>query len=135
MNGAVRCPRFDSCNANVCPLDPQWPRAQHIDGERVCGLMTEVVKVGGHGRVASVLSAEQFATFMREWPKVEARWSSIRGRLRASTKTGSRIESARAHFHPSLSSTQPDPLTSVFPMHASLTAVVVDGGFSEVAHD
>jgi hypothetical protein len=95
--------------------------------------MTEVVKVGGHARVAGVLSADQFATLMREWPKVEGRWSSIRGRLRASAKTGSRIESARAHFHPSLAGTQPEPLTSVFPMDASLTAVVVDGGFSEVA--
>ena len=133
MNGAVRCPRFDSCSAPICPLDPQWPRAQHIQSERVCGLMTEVVKVGGQPRVAGILTPDQFTTFLREWPKVEARWTDIRARLRASSKTGSRIDAARANFHPPLSRTRPEPLTSVFPVSASPTVNGVDGGFSEVA--
>jgi|ERR1700754_4298603 len=116
MNGAVRCPRFDSCNAPICPLDPKWPTAQHIQGERVCGLLTEVVKVGGQPRVAGVLSAEQFSTLLREWPKVEARWPEVRTRLRASAKTGSRIDIARANFHTPLTGTEP----------ASLPAPLVD---------
>jgi hypothetical protein len=115
LNGAVRCPRFDACSAPVCPLDPQWPRAQHIQSERVCGLLTEVVKIGGRARVASVLTLEQFATLVREWPKVEARWTSIRARLRASATTGSRIDSARASFHHSPSGNQGLPLGSVSP--------------------
>lgn len=115
MNGAVRCPRFDSCSASICPLDPQWPRAQHRQGERICGLLTEVVKVGGQPRVASVLTAEQFTTLVREWPKVEARWSDIRSRLRDSATTGSRIDSARANFHTPPSGTQGAPLARVFP--------------------
>jgi hypothetical protein len=135
LNGAVRCPRFDSCNANICPLDPQWPRAQHRQGERVCGLLTEVVKVGGQPRVASVLTGEQFTTLVREWPKVEARWSDIRSRLRDSAKTGSRIDSARANFHTPSSVTQSMPLAQVFPdaslAHTECTSgadVLVEGG-------
>lgn len=130
MKGAVRCPRFDSCNANVCPLDPQWPRAQHIQGERVCGLLNEVVKVGGQPRVASVLSAGQFATLVREWPKVEARWSDIRVRLRASAKTGSRIDAARANFHHSLSGNQGAPLPTPLADPASLVVMALSGGSS-----
>jgi hypothetical protein len=132
MNGAVRCPRFDSCSASICPLDPQWPRAQYIQGERVCGLLTEVVKVGGQPRVANILTPEQFAVLVREWPKVEARWSDIRIRLRASAKTGSRIDAARANFHPSLSETEDAPLASVFPASQSPVDDPLDGAFSEV---
>ena len=126
MKGAVRCPRFDSCSASICPLDPQWPRAQHLQSERVCGLLTEVGKVGGRVRVASILTTEQFAILVREWPKVEARWSDIRIRLRASAKTGSRIDAARANFHTPLSGTEEVPLASVslsspFPMEVPLS--------------
>jgi len=132
LNGAVRCPRFDSCSASIFPLDPQWPRAQYIQGERVCGLLTEVVKVGGQTRVASILTPEQFAILVREWPKVEARWSDIRIRLRASAKTGSRIDAARANFHPPLSGTQERSLASAFPAPPSPVDGPLDGAFSEV---
>jgi hypothetical protein len=132
MNGAVRCPRFDSCSASVCPLDPQWPRAQHLQGERVCGLLTELVKVGGRARVANILTPEQFPILVREWPKVEARWNDIRVRLGASAKTGSRIDAARANFHTPLSGTQGAPLASVSPVPSSSIEGAVGGVFSEV---
>lgn len=115
MNGAVRCPRFDSCSAPICPLDPHWPTAQHIQGERVCGLLTELVKAGGQSRVAGILTPDQFTVIVREWPKVDARWSDIRIRLRASAKTGSRIDAARANFHTPSCGTEGAPLASVFP--------------------
>lgn len=114
MNTA-RCPRFNSCNANLCPLDPQWPRAEHRQSERVCGLMTEVVKVEGPSRVRGVLSADQYAIFAREWPKIEARWGDIRHRLKAATKTGSRIANARARFSHPLQDDQGTPAPTSLP--------------------
>ena len=123
-----RCPRFDSCSASVCPLDPQWPRAQHIQGERVCGLLTELVKVGGRARVANILTPEQFPVLVRERLKVEARWSDIRIRLRASAKTGSRIDAARANFHPPSSATEGAPLALVFPAPPSPVVAPMPGG-------
>jgi len=124
----VRCPRFDSCSAPICPLDPQWPSAQHIQGERVCGFLTEVVKVGGQSRVAGIVTPEQFAVLVRECPKVEARWSDIRIRLRASSKTSSRIDVARANFHHQPSGTQGAPLSSVFPTPPSPVVTPLVGG-------
>lgn len=115
MSTCHRCPRFDSCNANVCPLDPQWPRAEHRQGERVCGLLTELAKVDGQAQVATVLSPEQFDTLVREWPKVEARWSDIRYRLKNAAKTGSRIANAKARFHTQLQGMHSGPLPQVFP--------------------
>jgi len=117
MSTCYRCPRFDSCNANICPLDPQWPRAQHIQSEAVCGLLREVVKVGGPSQVASVLTTDQFATLIREWPKVEARWSDIRSRLKSSAKTGSRIAQARARFSPPPQDMQLTREASPLPTH------------------
>lgn len=89
---ALRCPRFDSCNAPVCPLDPQWPRAQHLKGEPVCGLLSELVKVGGISRLGTRLSSEQLSILVRERPKVEARWGAVRSQLKRAARTGSRIE-------------------------------------------
>lgn len=127
MSTAPRCPRFDSCNANICPLDPRWPRAQHIQGERVCSLLTELVKVGGKTRVAGIVQPDQFATLVREWPKVETRWTDIRSRLKASAKTGSRIDIARARFHHTLQGSQQPTLPEVFPQVSN----PCDGGLGE----
>ena len=68
-------------------------------------------------------------------PKVEARWSDIRSRLRDSAKTGSRIDSARANFHTPSSVTQSMPLAQVFPdaslahtQRTSEAVVLAEGG-------
>jgi hypothetical protein len=29
------CPKFQTCNANICPLDPLWRSAAHLPGEKV----------------------------------------------------------------------------------------------------
>jgi hypothetical protein len=129
MSTAPRCPRFDSCNANICPLDPRWPLAQHIQGERVCSLLTELVKVGGQTRVEGIVQPDQFATLVREWPKVEARWTDIRSRLKASAKTGSRIDIARARFHPQLQGTEALPIPEAFP-HPSMPSNDLSAGAS-----
>ena len=132
MSTAPRCPRFDSCSANICPLDPRWPRADHRQGEKVCGLLTELVKADGHGTVASVLSTDQMDTLVREWPKVEARWSDIKYRLRASSTTGSRIRNARARFHPQLQGTETLPMPDVFPTPGIPSDDLSTGASSEV---
>lgn len=119
MSTAPRCPRFDSCNANICPLDAKWPLAQHVQGDKVCSLLTELVKLDGHATVATVLSHDQLGTLVREWPKVEARWSDIKYRLRKSSTSGSRIRNARARFHPTPQGTQVAPLPEVLPCPVS----------------
>jgi hypothetical protein len=132
MSAAPRCPRFDRCNAPVCPLDPQWPSSQHLKGEAVCGLLCELVKVGGKQRLEGTLSSDQLATLVREWPKVESRWSAIRSRLKAASQTGSRIGNARARFLGSLQgsyapSNATSPLATAIPVETPC-----DGGFSGV---
>ena len=40
------CPRFKSCNAPICPLDPRWEKAVHLPGERICHYCRAACKEG-----------------------------------------------------------------------------------------
>lgn len=90
--GAARCPRFDSCNAPVCPLD-DWQRAQHLSGERICGLLCELVKDGGEARLGSRVPSVLVHTLTDVLPKVSARWGRIRGELDRASRSGSKLDS------------------------------------------
>jgi len=81
--------------------------------------MAELVKPGGSARLAGSLSPEQLAILTRECPKVELRWGDIRTRLKASAKTGSRIDNARARFRPTPQGNQPTTLAEIFPEHSA----------------
>lgn len=91
--GAARCPRFDSCNAPVCPLD-DWQRAQHLDGEPVCGLLCELVKGGGEARLRAYLPGALVDTLAEAYPKITARWARVRSQLERASRTGSKLEAA-----------------------------------------
>lgn len=39
------CPRFDRCDAPVCPLD-DWKASRHVKGEPVCFYLREATKQG-----------------------------------------------------------------------------------------
>lgn len=89
--GAARCPRFDSCNAPVCPLD-DWRRAQHLKGEAVCGLLAEIVKDGGEARLRACMASALVDTLASALPKITARWRAIRSRLERASRHGSKLE-------------------------------------------
>lgn len=44
------CPRFQTCNAAICPLDPAWRKAVHLPGEKVCYYLLNIVKAGADER-------------------------------------------------------------------------------------
>ena len=45
---AILCPKRASCNAPVCPLDPDWQRHTTLAGEASCLFLREAVKSGGN---------------------------------------------------------------------------------------
>lgn len=60
------CPKFDSCSAPTCPLDPDWELRDMTRGDATCIWLREMVKEGTRGggvagivrlRVAQVLPA------------------------------------------------------------------------------
>lgn len=40
----INCPRFDSCSATKCPLDPQVHSRTYLPGDRVCFYMQLAAK-------------------------------------------------------------------------------------------
>ena len=44
------CSKFYTCSAPICPLDPKWPRAVHLGGERVCFYLLASGKEGAEER-------------------------------------------------------------------------------------
>ncbi|MEO5813230.1 MAG: hypothetical protein ABIU96_04925 [Rhodanobacter sp.] len=92
--GATRCPRFNTCNAPICPLD-DWQRAQHLQGEPVCGLLSELVKDGGEARLRASLPSALVDTLASALPKITVRWHAIRSRLARASRQGSKLVSGQ----------------------------------------
>lgn len=87
-----RCPRFQSCSANICPLDPDWRKRSHLQGEPVCGMLRELVKPNGAATLATTTAAELVSTIADALPEISASNFDIRAQLTRSAKTGSRIK-------------------------------------------
>jgi hypothetical protein len=52
---AVSCPKWQRCNAPICPADPRWRHSNHLPADRVCFFLTEHAKDGGPARLSRCL--------------------------------------------------------------------------------
>ena len=89
-----RCPRFQGCSANICPLDPKWRKRNHLKGEPVCGLLVESVKPGGEARLRGYIQGELVDTVLGRRDAISACWGDVKRRLDRAALTGSKLESA-----------------------------------------
>lgn len=89
------CPRWDGCSAPVCPLAGDWRRCGHLDGERICGLLSELVKDGGEARLRGALPVALVDSLTEVAPKVAATYSRIRRGLDRASRSSSRIASGQ----------------------------------------
>ena len=85
------CPKWDGCNAPICPLDPDWKSRKHLEGERVCFYLTEYSKPPARPILRAVLTKELYETLTRVYPEVIARWGPIRRRLNRSSQNPPRV--------------------------------------------
>jgi hypothetical protein len=88
---ATSCPRFDSCNAPICPLD-NWQPAQHLRGEPICLWLREAVKSGGIARIATAATSDIAETVAESLQAIMASSSDIRHKLKQASRHGSKIE-------------------------------------------
>lgn len=44
-----KCPKFNKCNAPVCPLDKEWQKRKHISGDKCCVYLLELSKANAEG--------------------------------------------------------------------------------------
>jgi len=44
IRGPEKCPKFNQCNAPICPLDSDWKKRKFISGDKCCVYLLEVGK-------------------------------------------------------------------------------------------
>lgn len=90
------CPKWNSCGSPICALDTDWQRRVHLRGERVCLWLREWAKQPSGGAWSVALGEERVLRVAEVAPQVMARWSDIRAKLKAASRTGSKLESGQA---------------------------------------
>ena len=85
------CPKFCGCSAPICPLDPDWTKRVHLDGERVCFYLTEYSKEAAKPLLRAGLTSEHYETLVRVYPEVITQFGLIRRQLNRSSKNSPRI--------------------------------------------
>jgi hypothetical protein len=93
------CPKFISCSAPICPLDPKSIGNPYINGERICFYMSEYSKphsdIHSQGYIGMVLGGKQYKVIASAYPVIEYLYSAIKYRLKISSATPSRIKGVK----------------------------------------
>lgn len=85
------CDRFDKCTANICPLDPEWAKREHLKGERVCFYMVEVVKDDAEALFKGRGRESLFKDIQALIPLIASRHQPIKNTLEVAKNSGSRM--------------------------------------------
>ena len=85
------CPKYDSCSANICPLDPDWRLRSHLNGERVCYYLTEAVKRDARANFASVRLGDLYEVVLPRIPEIVSQHRIIGRALLSASKSSSRM--------------------------------------------
>jgi hypothetical protein len=92
-----RCPHFDGCDANLCPLDLLWRRRRHVRGEPICRLALMLIKPGAHtGERQGALGREVLQEVSEVIPAIAAKWYPIRWALERAAGRGLKVENLEA---------------------------------------
>jgi hypothetical protein len=85
------CPKWSSCSAPLCPLDPDMHARRHLRGDALCLWVRELAKDGGRQRIRGALPEEAAASVEAAAPAIEARSSATRAKLRAAARSASKL--------------------------------------------
>jgi hypothetical protein len=103
----VDCPRFDRCNAAICPLDTGWRNRLHARGDSVCLYALESMKPTAAEALPGPQGEEiraACAVFLADLEKLHVEspmgmprgLGGLRSSLRSAAETGSRVLASRA---------------------------------------
>jgi hypothetical protein len=86
------CPKYDGCNAPICPLDPDRKLRSHGTGDPICFYMLESVKPGSDERFEARTIGGMLPAIRRAIPDICSRWASVRHTVQRAATTGSRMD-------------------------------------------
>ena len=87
----LKCPRFNKCEANLFPIDPEWRKRTMLKNERVCHYLTEVTKPGAFHRYIHRPDADLYLKASREIASMREDFPLLDKRLEKSSRSRSRI--------------------------------------------
>lgn len=86
------CPKFQQCNAPLCPLDPEWQKRKHLKDEKSCLYLLESCKADAEATFRGAGLEKLYEAISAVKPAMIASCAAInRACTRAST-TPSRLE-------------------------------------------
>lgn len=86
-----RCPKWDKCNAPLCPLDHELFKRVMRGGDPVCHYLTEAVKPDADANFRARGRTELFEVVSNLIPAMSSRWRGIRYALKRAKSSGSRM--------------------------------------------
>ena len=92
---SLKCPRFNKCDAPLCPIDPEWRKRKMLKNERVCHYLTEVTKEGAFVRYIYRPDADLYHKASEEIVAMREAFPVLDKRLEKSSRFGSRIPTAQ----------------------------------------
>jgi hypothetical protein len=84
------CPRFDVCNAPICPLDPNVLDREHLKGEAVCHYLRLYAKDSFYGLKPGSLPANLAIRVVQSYPRLIARYAPLKKALLRAAKSPSK---------------------------------------------
>ena len=91
-----QCPKFNHCEAPVCPLDKNWRDCRTRKNEQVCFYLREATKDGAKERFKGRKDETIFRIAYAHVLLMKRYDSELRRRLEKSSLSGSRIYAARS---------------------------------------
>lgn len=88
----IDCDRFQTCSANICPLDSEWEKRKHLNGDRVCFYLIEAQKTNAKAIFDKCGRGYLYELMQRVTPNIIARYYPINHALEQAKKTGSRMD-------------------------------------------
>ncbi len=85
------CPKYQRCNANICPLDTEWPKRKHLAGESVCFYLLEAQKIDAEAIFSTTQRGYLYTAMVEATQAIKCRYGHIKTRLERASKTASRI--------------------------------------------
>jgi hypothetical protein len=86
------CPNFQTCNASICPIDPEWRRAAHLPGEKVCHYLLSSGKPGAAEHFAH---DPVFAECLVQLEPIRARHRDVAKRIDKAARSGFKSDNLR----------------------------------------
>ena len=87
----LKCPRFNKCDAPLCPIDPEWRKRTMLKNERVCHYLTEVTKDGAFDRYIHRPDADLYLKASEQITAMREAFPVLDKRLEKSSRLRSRI--------------------------------------------